>query len=322
MKTSTATTADPGQVVPYTITLTNTGQVAYTAGDPATFVDNLTNVLDDATYDGDATAGVTFDGTSLSWSGPLAVGATVTFTYTVTVNTPDVGDAVLINAIVTGPTGNCFGGSTDPSCAAQVPTKAFHVVKTASSTTTTPGAKVTYTIVVTNTGATDYTAGDPASFTDDLSNVLDDATYDNDATNGAVYAAPTLSWSGPLAVGQSETITYSVTVRSPDSGDHALDNSVLTPVGSGGNCTADTTDPDCSVHVPVQSYEVAKTASTTTTLQGATVTYTVVVTNTGVVDYTSTAPATFTDDLSRVLDDATYNYDATGGATYVAPKLS
>jgi uncharacterized repeat protein (TIGR01451 family) len=322
VKTSTATTANPGDVVPYTITITNTGQVGYTAGSPATFVDDLTNVLDDATYDGDATAGVTFDGTSLSWSGPLAVGASISFTYTVTVNTPDTGDQVLKNAVVTGSTGNCFGASTDPSCAAQVPTKAFDVVKTASTTTTTPGAKVTYTIVVTNTGATDYTAGAPASFTDDLTNVLDDASYGNDATNGAVYAAPTLSWSGPLAVGQSETITYSVTVHSPDGGDHALENSVLTPVGSGGNCTADTTDPDCAVHVPVQSYAVAKTASTTTTLQGATVTYTVVVTNTGVVDYTPAAPATFTDDLTNVLDDAAYDFDATGGATYVAPTLS
>ena len=322
VKTSTATTANPGDVVPYTITITNTGQVDYTAVDPATFVDDLTNVLDDATYDGDATAGVSFDGTVLSWSGPLAVGASISFTYTVTVNTPDTGDQVLKNAVVTGSTGNCFGASTDPSCAAQVPTKAFDVVKTESTTTTTPGAKVTYTIVVTNTGATDYTAGAPASFTDDLTSVLDDATYDNNATNGTVYAAPTLSWSGALAVGQSEAITYSLTVNSPDGGDHSLDNAVLTPVGSGGNCTADTTDPDCAVHVPVQSYAAAKTASATTTLQGATVTYTVVVTNTGIVDYTSAAPATFTDDLSNVLDDATYNFDSSSGATYVAPTLS
>jgi uncharacterized repeat protein (TIGR01451 family)/fimbrial isopeptide formation D2 family protein len=322
VKTSTATTANPGDVVPYTITITNTGQVAYTVADPATFVDNLTNVVDDATYDGDATAGVTFDGTSLSWSGALAVGASVSFTYTVTVNNPDAGDQILKNAVVTGSTGNCFGASTDPSCAVQVPTPAFHVVKTASSTTTTPGATVTYTIVVTNTGATDYTAGTPASFTDNLSAVLDDATYNNDATDGAVYTAPSLAWSGPLAVGQSETFTYSVTVKSADNGDHSLDNSVLTPVGSGGNCTVDTTDPDCAVHVPVQSYAVAKTASTTSTLEGGTVTYTVVVTNTGVVDYTPAAPATFTDNLSNVLDDATYNNDATGGATYVAPMLS
>ena len=322
VKTSTATTVTPGQSVPYTITITNTGQVSYSAGDPATFTDDLSNVLDDATYNGDADNGATFAGSTISWSGPLAVGATKTFTYSVTINNPDAGDKVLNNAVVTGPTGNCFGTSTDPSCAAQVPTTAFHVVKTASSSTTVPGATVTYTITVTNTGATAYTAGSPAAFTDDLGNVLDDAKYNNDASNGAVYSAPTLSWQGALPVGGSETITYSVTVDDPDTGDHALDNTVLTQPGSGGNCPADTTDPDCAVHVPVQSYTTAKTASTTTATEGSRVTYTVTVVNTGTVAYTVGAPATFTDSLANVLDDAVYNNDATAGATYSAPVVS
>jgi uncharacterized repeat protein (TIGR01451 family) len=322
VKTSTATTVTPGQVVPYTITITNTGELPYTAGDPATFTDDLSNVLDDATYDGNATNGATFAGSTISWSGALAVGATETFTYSVTINTPDAGDNVLHNAVVTGATGNCFGASTDPSCDVQVPTKAFHVVKTSSATSTVPGATVTYTITVTNTGSTAYTAGAPAAFTDDLSSVLDDATYNNDASNGATYSAPTLSWQGALAVGASETITYSVTVHSPDNGDHALDNAVLTAPGSGGNCPTDTTDPDCAVHVPVQSYTTAKTASATTVTEGSRVTYTITVINTGAVAYTGVAPATFTDDLSSVLDDATYDNDATGGATYSAPTLS
>ncbi|GAA4141151.1 beta strand repeat-containing protein [Leifsonia shinshuensis] len=322
VKTSPATTVTPGQVVPYTITITNTGQVPYTAADPAVFTDDLTRVLDDAVYNGDATNGATLTGSTLSWSGALAVGATVTVTYSVTVNTPDAGDHVLDNAVVTGVTGNCAPGSTDPSCAVQIPTKAFHVTKSASSSTTTPGATVTYTIVVTNTGQVDYPASAPASFTDDLTAVLDDATYNNDATNGAVYSAPTLSWSGALPVGASRTITYTVTVKDPDAGDHVLDNTVVTPPGLGGDCTVDSTDPDCSVRVPVQSYTVAKAASTATTTEGSRVTYTVTVTNTGAVDYTAAAPATFTDDLTKVLDDAVYNNDATNGATYAAPTLS
>ncbi len=322
VKTSPATTVTPGQVVPYTITITNTGQVPYTLADPAVFSDDLTRVLDDATYNGDATSGAVVAGNTLSWSGALAVGATVTVTYSVTVNTPDVGDHILDNAVATGVTGNCPVGSTDPSCAVQIPTQAFHVVKTASSSTTTPGATVTYTIVVTNTGQVDYTAAAPAKFTDDLKNVLDDATYNNDATNGATYSAPTLSWSGALAVGATETITYTVTVKNPDQGDHVLENAVLTPPGLGGNCTVDTTDPDCAVTVPVQSYTTAKVASTATTTEGSRVTYTVTVTNTGAVGYTAAAPATFTDNLTNVLDDASYNNDATNGATYAAPTLT
>ncbi|MFP3670873.1 hypothetical protein SB717_37960, partial [Priestia sp. SIMBA_032] len=80
----------------------------------------------------------------------------------------------------------------------------------------TPGTKVTYTVTVTNTGTAAYTTASPASFTDDLTAVIDDATYNGDANNGATYAAPTLSWSGPLAVGATRTVTYSVTVNSPD----------------------------------------------------------------------------------------------------------
>ena len=53
------------------------------------------------------------------------------------------------------------------------------IVKTASVSTTTPGSTVGYTIVVTNTGPTAYTG---ATFTDPLGGVLDDATYNGDAT--------------------------------------------------------------------------------------------------------------------------------------------
>ncbi|MFP3380461.1 hypothetical protein SB767_29515, partial [Bacillus sp. SIMBA_069] len=92
----------------------------------------------------------------------------------------------------------------------------FTVSKTSSpSGPVTPGTKVTYTVTVTNTGTAACTTASPASFTDDLTGVLDDATYDNDATGGATYAAPTLSWSGPLPVGQTVTVTYSVTVNDP-----------------------------------------------------------------------------------------------------------
>ena len=44
---------DPGSTVSYTITVTNSGQAAYSG---ASFTDPLTGVLDDASYNGDATA--------------------------------------------------------------------------------------------------------------------------------------------------------------------------------------------------------------------------------------------------------------------------
>ncbi|MFF9564729.1 hypothetical protein ACF1AJ_15395 [Leifsonia sp. NPDC014704] len=333
-KSTTATQVVPGQVVPYTVTVTNTGQVAYTNGSPASFTDDLSSVLDDAAFNGDATAGagsVAYSAPVLSWSGPLAVGASVTITYSVTVNTPDTGDKVLLNTVgtPTGSGGNCATRSTDPACRVQIPAKTFSVAKTASAPVADLGGIVTYTLTVTNTGQSAYTAGDPASLTDDLSGVLDDATYRNDAsaTAGTVsYASPSLSWSGPLAVGATVTITYSVTVHDPDTADHQLDNSVTNPPESGGSCVPGSTDPGCRSIVPVRSYTVAKTSpSTGTVYPGDTVAYVITVTNTGAAAYASGDPATVSDDLGGLLDDAVYNGDATataGTVSYAVPTLT
>jgi Tfp pilus assembly protein FimT len=120
--TVSVTSANPGI---YTITVTNTGQVPYTATDSASFSDSLLNVLDDATYNNDVTATsgtavYTSSTQTLAWSGALALAQTVTITYSVLVNSPDLGDLQLDNTVVTTNGGNCITGSNDPACTAQV----------------------------------------------------------------------------------------------------------------------------------------------------------------------------------------------------------
>ncbi|MEN0084686.1 MAG: hypothetical protein AAGC66_07950 [Leifsonia sp.] len=321
-KTASAATVQPGGNLTYTVTVKNTGNIPYTAADPATISDNLSGVLDDAVYNGDAavsfsagstSAAPTVTGSTLSWSGPLAVGETATITYSVKVDSPDTGDHNLTNAVTPGTNGGTCATAAD--CTTTTPVQSFSVTKTADRTEVVPGQKVTYTITVKNTGTVDYTAAAPASFSDDLSAVLDDATYNNDATGGATFTAPTLSWSGALAAGDTTTITYSVTVNNPDTGDQHLNNTVVTPPGSGGDCDTNAGNPACTVNIPSGSYTVAKAASTTEVTAGDTVTYTITVTNTGAIDYTAQAPATFTDDLSRVLDDGTIVSGPDNGAT-------
>ncbi|MFB7796895.1 GEVED domain-containing protein [Isoptericola sp. NPDC056134] len=320
----------PGATVTYTVTVENVGQTAYTVLDPATFTDDLADVLDDATWDGDATADVgatSYAEPVLSWSGPLAPGEVATITYSVTVDDPVSGDGVLDNAVVGPAESNCDDGTED-GCHVPVPVRALEVTKAADpSVETTAGDTVTYTVTVTNTGGAPYTDATPASFTDDLSEVLDDATWDGEAAadvGEVTYAEPELSWSGPLGPGEIATITYSVTVNDPPTGDGVLTNAVVGPEES--NCDEGSDDPACGADVPVRDLTIAKSADPSGQVDaGATVAYTVTVTNTGGATYTDDEPASFTDDLTEVLDDATWDDAATadvGAVSYAEPVLS
>ncbi|AXL13136.1 DUF11 domain-containing protein [Microbacterium foliorum] len=317
-KESDATTAMAGDTVTYSVTVTNTGQVAYTDAAPASFDDDLSGVLDDATYNGDVSAGGTVTENTLTWSGPLAVGETTTVTYSVTVNDPLTGDRTLRNAVVpTGPGSSC---DPDENCVTETPVASYTVSKASDSATVLPGGVVTYTVTVTNTGEVPYTDDMPATFEDDLSGVLDDAVYNDDASNGAEVSGNTLSWSGALGVGESIEVTYSVTVDDPITGDFELLNAV-TPTAPGGGC-----DGACTTDTPAGSYRVVKSTVATEVLPGDVVEYSITVTNIGKVAYTDDAPASFTDDLSAVLDDAVYNGDATSssgaGVSYTDPQLA
>ncbi|MFC1420943.1 DUF7927 domain-containing protein [Streptacidiphilus cavernicola] len=100
-KTASTTEAKPGDTVSYTVTATNTGAIPI---DPADFTDDLSGVLDDADYNGDATATVGTVvpvGKTLEWTGTLNPGESTTITYSVTVHDPDQGDHLLHNAVNT-----------------------------------------------------------------------------------------------------------------------------------------------------------------------------------------------------------------------------
>ena len=202
-----------------------------------------------------------------------------------------------------------------------------------------PGDTVTYTVRATNTGAADFTPETPAVVRDDLTDVLDDATYNADATStrpGALaYAEPVLSWTGPLASGESVDLTYTVTLG-PD-GDGRVRNVAWvprdpddpqTPVCDPPQDGTDTvTGEPCAEHEQMlPRLRIDKSADRSTLpAVGDPVRYTVTVTNDGPGAFTAQAPASFVDDLTDVLDAATFGQDAeasTGEVSYEAPRLS
>ncbi|WP_413774935.1 hypothetical protein [Actinocorallia sp. A-T 12471] len=117
-------------------------------------------------------------------------------------------------ATVTGPDPDVFEITNTVECADE---PGLGITKRADRTEVAPGGRVTYTVTITNTGDGDTPEGSPATFQDDLSDVLREAVYDDDAVvvsgGGTVsYNAPVLSWTGPLEAGASATVAYSVTV--------------------------------------------------------------------------------------------------------------
>ena len=103
-------TAVPGGTVHYTVSVTNSGSAAYSA---ATFADSLSGVIDDATYNSDASASagsVSYTNPSLTWTGSLAVGATATITFSATVNNPDTGDKSLASTVTSDQHGQQLRG--------------------------------------------------------------------------------------------------------------------------------------------------------------------------------------------------------------------
>lgn len=246
------TVVHPGDKITYTVAVRNTGATAFSGvgADVASFTDDLSRVLDDATYNGDATRGAVVNGSVLTWKGALAVGATVRITYSFIVNPLGAGDGTLVNTVTGGP-------SCAVQCTASTSTsvQSYVVEKTASAASAVPGETIRYSVKVTNVGRLDYTTAAPATFTDDLTDVLNDATYNGDVTGGAKYRAPVLSWSGALAARASVTITYSVTVKNPARGDRSMVNTVVS-APSGSNCFAGSIDERCTVTVAVRAGEI------------------------------------------------------------------
>jgi uncharacterized repeat protein (TIGR01451 family) len=325
--TPSTTSATPGSTVSYTITVTNAGQSAY-AG--ATFTDPLADVLDDAGYNGDATAtagSVSYASPNLTWTGNLAPGASATITFSVTVNNPDTGNKILASTITSATAGsNCASGSSDPRCVSAVTVliPGLTIAVSANTGTATPGSVVQYTVTVTNSG---QTADTGAALSDSLSGLLDDVSYNGNATAtaGTVgFTSPNLTWTGNLAVGAVATITFSVTVNNPDTGDKVLAQTV-TSATAGSNCAAGSTDARCSVTVVVlvPGLTIAISAGSGTATPGSVVHYTITVTNSGQTPYTGASAAVA---LGGVLDDAAYNNDAAatagGSVSFASPVLT
>ena len=304
---ASGSTVVPGDTITYTVTAKNTSENAVLEG--ATGVDDLSNVLNNATLTEPLAAGLTLSGTTLTWSIPdLESGESASVSYEVTVNADAID--VTIGNVVTGggdvPPNPCAEG--DPECReTEHYTPAWDLTKVSdpeSGSTVDPGSEITYTLTATNTSENGVLSG--AEAVDDLSNVLNNATLTEPLASGLVLNGTTLAWSIPdLEPGESTSVDYKVTVN---------EDAVGVTIGNVVTFGGDVPPPnDCVVGEPcgetehyTPEWDLTKNsdpASGSTVVPGDTITYTLTATNTSENAVLSGARAV--DDLSAVLNNAT-----------------
>jgi uncharacterized repeat protein (TIGR01451 family) len=311
-KTPSATVVQPGGALTYTITVTNNGTMPYSAAAPASFTDDLTNVLAGAVYSDNlsASAGTAaYAAPVLSWSGPLAAGATATIKYTVTANANP--PASMTNTVVTPDPSNCPSGA----CTAIVtPTPQVSIQKSTPTTTLTPGGTIVYTIVVSNTGSVDAPG---TAVTDPIPAGIASQTWTCGAAGGA--ACPNANGAGGLnetlaTFPAGSVVTYTVTATIVASPPAQVTNTATATPPTGSVCTPNNTPPPCKSTVtvpPVPQVSIQKSTPATTLTPNGTIVYTIVASNTGAVAATGTVVA---DPIPTGIASQTWTCAASGGA--------
>ena len=190
---------------------------------------------------------------------PIAAKDTMTFVGDGAYPTPETavkeGGCYTFSTIITGPSFNEVSAKAGVTEETQViSTPEIRVKKSVDKQAAHAGDTVNYTVTLINTSTTDPALN--AKATDSLSDVLDDASFNNDhkADVGTiVYSEPALNWSGTVPAGGSVTIHYSAKVKTPLTGNRNLGNTVLTTGTIKSNCHQDSvamnTDSSVAAHL-------------------------------------------------------------------------
>ena len=321
-KTVDDVTANVGESVTFTITVTNAGP------DTATNVTVEDSLPSGYTYDAASIAGGSSQDDSaaptLTWTvASLASGASVDLTFTATVLAPTGAPGEYVNvAEVTASDqhdpdstpGNDDGDQSedDEDNASVTPEQAdLSLTKTVDDAAANVGESVSFTVTVTNTGpdtATNVTVEDslPSGYSYDAGSIAGGSSQ-NDS------AAPTLSWSiASLASGTSVDLTFDATVLAPTGapGEY-LNTAEVTavdqhdpdsvPDNDDGDQSEDDED-NAPVTPQVADLSLSKTVSNPTANVGDSVTFTISLINVG--------PDTATNVSVTDLLPAGYSYDA------------
>ena len=317
-KTNASTTLAPGGAVTYVIVVTNTGSSAVTGATVAdTFPTSIVAPTFTVATTGGATGAVAGSG-AINQTVNLPIGSSIIYTVTGTVS-PTASGAITNSASVTTPAGvvdvspaNNVSADTDVVAAA---TGAADVTisKTDSDTTVAPGDTVQYTIVVANAGTTPVVGAVvsdvvPVSLTgvSFTSTVLGGATGNTAAGSGSINDTVNL----PLGSSITYTVTGTVSATAPS----AIANQARVTLAAGITelTPVNNIATDIDAVALNADLSVTKTDNVASVDAGGSLTYTIVVTNTGPAAVTG---ATFIDDFPATLTGVSFTAVGLGGAT-------
>ena len=196
-------TVNPGQVLQYQITYTNTDDFGATVTVTDTIPAHTTYV------DGSADNGGVFEGGKVTWTFQLAAGESKTVTFRVKV--VDAGITVVNKATAmegenTVESNQVRNPVTDDELTKDVAKPTAPTVSIDGQTVE-KGEELLYTITYTNTDSL------PATVT--ITDTIPQHTsyVDGSADNGGVFASGVITWTLNLAAGESKTVTFRVKVK-------------------------------------------------------------------------------------------------------------
>ncbi len=298
----------PGGAVTYTVTLTNNGSATTgdNTGDELTDVlpSNLTLVSASASS---GTAVATVGTNTVTWNGAIPASGSVTITINATINTGTAGGTVVSNqgtasydsngdstndsSVPTDDPG--VGGATDPTNFT-VLAALVTGTKTVSAGPYTEGGNVTYTITLTNSGNATAPDSAGAELTDVLPASL--TLVSANASSGTAVAnvgTNTVTWNGAIPASGSVTITINATIDAGTAGATITNQGTIAydanndGTNESGGVTDDpgtgTSNDGTAIVVEVEGAaidDVTKSVSGSFRVGGS-ITYTIVINNTG-----------------------------------------
>jgi uncharacterized repeat protein (TIGR01451 family) len=315
-KTDGITIVVPGQIVTYTIVVTN-------SSDPdvigATVADIFPPELGGVTYTSMAAGGAT--GNTAAGAGDIndlvnmPSGSSITYTAMGTLD-PAATGTLENTATVTAPAGIVDPDLTNNSATDIddiTPTADLSITKDDGLTTVSPGESLTYEIVVSNAGPSNAVGVVIAdAFPANLTGVTFTSVAAGGATGDTAAGSGNINDMVDMPVGS--TITYTVMATVSPAAVSTLTNTatVAAPAGVDDPDLTNNSATDTDDLTPTADLSITKDDGQTTVAQGATLTYTIVVTNAGPSDATG---ASITDVFSAELTGISFTSSATGGAT-------